>query len=457
MDVNLIRYVSIRFHLFKDLFMSDLERALELKENLIDFVYDSSGAIAVALETYAVEKGKKNSYGIKQQNLTVDLFLTEGKVAEQTPVELFLAQSKLSSADSSLVKLWQRNFVGLFEIQAIEDDYYQLMNWLTAKTYRVYDHSGMSDKETSRWQPGEIILTIIAPINACDWFFFSERIIKGRLSQPKLAVAVGEFRDNYPEFLYADAPELLAQAWSSVAVYHQEFVDYFQSDRLTLPGYQLNQKIGELQQIMSQKKLAEAGIDDSKSLSELLKESGQTTEEFTETATELGANADAVANLVENKDKSMVTPKVDLPPEIKQAESVTVFSHPKWGQMFLPTYEKFTSVLTQKNPDEAASNLLIRKYLEQPEANYYVWQQLKQEYPQSLAQLLGKYLDRTDFNLEKDLDSLLLKYNKPSTPQLPSIASVPIHLNNLFEAAVAQVQKTKSKSKKKKKKGFLRG
>ena len=438
--------------------MSDLERALELKENLIDFVYDSSGAIAVALETYAAEKGKKNSYGIKQQNLTVDLFLTEGKVEEQTPVELFLAQSKLSPADSSLVKLWQQNFIGLFEIQAIEDDCYQLMNWLTAKTYRVYGHSGMSEKETSRWQPGEIILSIIAPINDRDWYFFSDRIIKGRLSQPKLAVAVGEFRDNYPEFLYADAPDLLAQAWDSVVVYHQEFVDYFQSDRLSLPGYQLNRKIGELQQIMSQKKLAEAGIDDSKSFSELLQESGKTEAEFTEAATEMGADAEAVSNLVKNKQKlSMVTPKVELPPEIKQAESVTVFSHPKWGQMFLPTYEKFTSLLAQKNPSEAEnSSLLIRKYLEQPEANYYVWQQLKQEYPQGLAQLLGEYLDRADFNLETDLDSLLLKYDKPATPQLPSIASVPIHLNNLFEAAVAQVQKTKSKSKKKKKKGFLR-
>lgn len=438
--------------------MSDLERALELKKNLIDFVYDSSGAIAVALETYAAEKGEKNSYGIKQQNLTVDLFLTEGKVEDQTPVELFLAQSKLSFADTSLVKLWQQNFIGLFEIQIIKDDCYQLMNWLTAKTYRVYGHSGMSDKETLRWQPGEIILSIIAPINDRDWFFFSDRIIKGRLSQPKLAVAIGEFRDNYPKFLYADAPELLAQAWESVAVYHQQFVDYFASDRITLPGYQLNQKIGELQQIMSRKKFAEAGIDDSKSFSELLQESGQTAEEFTETAAELGADAKAVSNLVENKDQlSMVTPKVELPPEIKQAESVTVFSHPKWGQIFLPTYEKFTSVLARPNPEEAEnSSLLIRKYLEQPEANYYVWQKLKQEYPQSLTKLLREYLGRADFDLEQDLDSLLLKYDKPATPQLPAIASVPLHLNNLFEAAVAQVQKTKSKSKKKKKKGFLR-
>ena len=437
---------------------SNIERALKLKETLVDFVYDAEGDLAVALETYAAEKSKKNSYGIKQQNLTVDLFITEGEVARQKPLDIFFAQDELTPEELQMLKRWHRNFIGLFEIQKIEDNSYQLMNWLTAKTYRVYAHSGMSAKETNRWQPGEIILTIIAPIDELNWFFWSDRIIKGNLSQPKLAVAVGEFRDNYPEFLYADAPELLEQAWESVAVYHQEFVDYMGSDKITLPGYQLNKKIGELQQQMSQKKLAEAGIDDSQSLSEMLEQSGTTEEEFTEAATNLGADADVVARVIKNKDKSMVTPKIDLPPEIKQAEAVTVFSHPRWGQMFLPTYEKFTNLLENKDDvdDREASLLLIRKYLEQPETNYYIWQQLKQQYPQELEKLLQAYCNEPNFKIETELDNLLLKYDKRSIPQLPSIASVPIHLNNLFEAAVAQVQKTKSKTKKKKKKGFLK-
>ncbi|WP_319421240.1 hypothetical protein [Pleurocapsa sp. FMAR1] len=435
-----------------------LEKAIQLKQTVVDFVYDAEGEMAIALETYAAQTAKKNSYGIKQQNLTVDLFLSEGKIQAQTPLDLFLAQAKdLNADDIEIIKLWKHNFIGLFEIQAIADDSYQLMNWLTAKTYQVYGHSGIPDKEKNRWQPGEIILTIIAPINAREWFFFSDRIIKGRLSQPKLAVAVGEFRDNYPDFLYADAPKLLEQAWDSVAVYHQEFVDYMGKDNLTLPGYKLNQKIAELQQIMSQKKLAEAGIDDSKSLSQLLTESGKSESDFTKAATDLGVEAQTVAKITQNKDKlSMVTPKIDLPADLKQAEAVTVFSHPRWGQMFLPTYEKFTSLLADENPEDSEnSNLYVRRYLEKPETNYYVWQQLKQEYPQSLTKLLKNYTNKDNFDLETDLEQLLLKHNKPSTPELPAIASVPIHLNNLFEAAVAQVQKTKAKTKKKKKKGFL--
>ena len=437
--------------------VESIERAIQLKKVLVDFVYDAEGELALALETYAAKKGKKNSYGIKQQSLSLDLFTTVGRVGKKSPIDMFIEQKDLKPKDKTTIELWQDNFVGLFEVQIIEAGFYQLVNWLTAKTYKVYRHSGMSDQETKRWQPGEIILTIIAPINEREWFFYSDRIIKGRLSQPKLAVAIGEFRDNYPDFLYADAPELLEQAWNSVAVYHQEFVDYFGTDNLTLPGYKLNQKIGELQQKMSQKMLADAGIDSDKSLSEMLSESGANEAELAETAADLGVEAKDVDQIINSKDRlSMVTPKVDLPPEIKQAEAVTVFSHPKWGQMFLPNFNKLTDLLAAENIEIENNQLLLEKYLQKPEANYYVWQQLKQNYPNSLKQVLQNYTQQNDFKLDSNLDELLLKYDKTATPELPAIASVPIHLNNLFEAAVVQVQKTKSKSKKKqKKKGFF--
>ncbi|MGL5944089.1 MAG: hypothetical protein ACRC2S_27725 [Waterburya sp.] len=432
-----------------------IEKALQLKHRLVDFVYDAEGQLAIALETYAAEHSQKNSYGIKQKNLTIDSFITAGQVEAQTPLSIFLEQATdLNKSDRDILESWHNNFLGLFEIKEIKDDYYQLFNWLTAKEYQVYGHSELPAKEVSRWQPGEIIVTIIAPFNNNDWFFFSDRIIKGKLSQPKLAVAIGEFRDNYPDFLYADAPDLLEEAWESVAVYDQEFIDYFGSDHLTLPGDKLNQEISKLQQIMSKKRLAEAGIDDSKSLSDMLAESGTSEAEFAETATDLGVDAEAVTNIIQNKNKlSMVTPKVDLPPEIKEAKSVTVFSHPRWGQMFLPNFQKFTDLLA--NQTQENSNLLIRKYLEKPEANYYVWQQIKQQYPSTLEKLLKNYCNQDNFNLDTDLDQLLLKYNKSATPKLPAIASVPIHINNLLEAAIAQVQKTKAKTKKKKKKGFL--
>jgi len=59
--------------------------------------------------------------------------------------------------------------------------------------------------------------------------------------------------------------------------------------------------------------------------------------------------------------------------------------------------------------------------------------------------VLQTVLKRPNFQLDRDLDALLQEFNKPTEP-LPEIASVPLHLDNLFQAAVAEVDKTKSKS-----------
>lgn len=49
------------------------------------------------------------------------------------------------------------------------------------------------------------------------------------------------------------------------------------------------------------------------------------------------------------------------------------------------------------------------------------------------------------------------EFKKPTEPELPESASVPLHLHNLFQEAVLEVNKDKSKNKASKKpstKGF---
>jgi hypothetical protein len=238
-----------------------------------------------------------------------------------------------------------------------------------------------------------------------------------------------------------------------VLKYHQEFVDCLGSDRILLPGYQLNKKITELQERLSKKQLEAAGIDSSKSLKQIIQEAGVDETEIKASATEAGVDEKSVEQVLGNNDSPMLFPKVQLPDEIKRAEQVMAFSHPRWGQMFVPTYPKFVSVLEAEDPvTEPNSDKLVRKYLEDKEINTFIWQQLKEEYPTQLETLLKAVLERPDLNLERDFEPMLKQYNKSLEPQLPEIASVPQHLHQLFEEAVAQVQ-SKSKSSKKKKKG----
>ncbi len=441
-----------------------LERACELKQDLIEFVLDAEGELAESLELYVANKSRSqsNRHNVAyQQDLLIDSFLTEGQVGDKTPLDLFIdSHPELSTSDRTLISSWKQSFIGLFAVNKILSDGFELMNWLTAKHYTVKPNDSDTLKEMLRFKEGEILLTRIAPVTDAYWMFSGPCTPMGSLGKPKLAVAIGNFKENHQEALYSDAPELLEQAWQSVAEYHQEFLNFFGSDEVTLSGYELNKKINELQEIITKRRLAEAGIDESKSLSELAEEAGVTEEELKAAAEEAGADSDSVSQLFDSSQgkTKMVMPKVDLPAELKKAEQVTVFTHPRWGQMFLPTYTQFKTILEsedwQSNKD---TNKLVRKYLEDPTINVFVWRKLSQLYPEHLEKVLQAFLERPDFKLERDLDALLQEHKKPLEPELPEIASVPIHLHNLFQEALAEVNKSKSKGKGKNKENTARG
>ncbi|WGV25856.1 hypothetical protein [Halotia branconii] len=434
-----------------------LERSHELKQALVDFVLDAEGELAQALETYAATQLRRGSGDSTQQDLIIDRFITEGKVGEQSPLELFLeSHPNLTQSDRSLIDSWHHSFIGLFAITEILPDGFELMNWLTDKHYIVKPNNIQTLEAISRLKIGEILLTRISPVTDSYWMFSGPYTIMGKLGKPKLAVAIGNFKENYKNNLYSDAPELLEEAWESVVQYHQQFIEFFGSDEITLPGYQLNKKIAEFQELITEKRLADAGIDTSKSLAEMAKAAGVAEEEMEAAAKEAGADAKVVSQMLKNNSK-MVMPKVDLPAELKKAEQVTTFSHPRWGQMFLPTYTKMQTILSADDWQSVeGAEKLIRYYLEDKSINAFIWHRLAEQHPNQLEKILQTVLQRPEFSLASDLDPLLEEFNKPIKPELPDIASVPIHLHNLFQEAVTEVNKSKPKNKGQKKtaKGF---
>ncbi len=430
---------------------SNLQRAGELKQALADYVLDAEGDLATALESFSAEQMKRSKQqDMHQRSLVIDRFIAEGCVESQTPIDLFMADHPdLTEDDRRLIQDWRRGFVGLFAVQQVYPDGFELMNWLTAKSYRVYFTSADNPVQMQRFKQGEIILAQIAPIDRQDWMLFSSPVQMGKLGKPKLAVAIGNFKENYKNHLYSDAPELLAEAWKSVEKYHQEFTDFFGSAEITMPGYQLNKKLAEFQEVMTQKRLAEAGIDDSKSLEELTAEAGVTQTEIEEAAEAMGADTKQVAQFFDGKGKTkMVAPKVDLPDRLKKAEQVTVLTHPRWGQAFLPTYHQFCALLEAEDWTAVPNGQnWVDRYLRDPEVPAFVWYHLAQTYPQQLETVLRSVLERPGFDLNNDLNSLLQEFDKSTETELPEIASVPIHLHNLFQEAIQELSKEKGKEK----------
>jgi hypothetical protein len=133
-----------------------LERSRELKQDLVNFVLDAEGELAQALESYAAEQSQRKRGDSVQQDLIIDTFLTEGKVGDETPLDLFLSsQPDLSQSDRQLVSNWRRSFIGLFAVNQILPDAFDLRNWLTAKHYIVKPNDTQLLAEMTRLKKGK--------------------------------------------------------------------------------------------------------------------------------------------------------------------------------------------------------------------------------------------------------------------------------------------------------------
>jgi hypothetical protein len=430
-------------------------RAGVLWSAIIDSI-QSTDSMKTSLDSFSARQLTRSpQLDSGQRKLFIDRFAIEGEVEGKTPLEIFLAtQPDLTLADRQLISSWRRSFVALVEIVQIFPNGLEVMNWLTAKHYRIQFTDESAQAAMGRLKVGEIIIAQLSPIRDIDWAILAPWVALGRLGRPKLAVAVGAFRQNYPHYLYSDAPASLAAAWESVAVYHDRFVEFFGSDEVTLAGAQLQKRIGEFQTWLVAKQLDSAGVDRSKSLTELATEAGMVEEDLsaldaTQESTEQNAPKGQKQPL-----EQMVTPPVELPAHLKTATAVTALSHPYWGQMFLADYPQLVTLLTPVATEYTPGDLnFIRKCIADPVTNAFVWRRLATQFPQQLQTAIGLIFELPRFNLSTDLDSILIKFNKYLEPDLPDLASVPIHLHELFQAAVRDVSKDKVKSKSLPKKG----
>jgi hypothetical protein len=415
------------------------ERSIALKQALIDFVLDAEGAIASALEVYSASRfaqiAQSPAHNLMPHEMVTESFLTAGKVGNKTPIDLFLEhEPQLTEGDRQLLKQWHRSFPGLFVVVQVLPNGLELMNWLTAKHYGVQ----ISQTQLARLTVGEILLTYLTPVTDQQWIC-SKIVGLGKLGKPKLAVAIGNFKQCYGDYLYSDAPELLTEAWRSVEQYHQDFVDFFSTDELTLPGYQWAKQLTAFQEGLTQRRLEAAGIDSSKTLAQLAEEAGLPPEKMTEDMTG-----------TEQAPIKLVNPTVELPNSLKKAEHVTALTHPRWGQTFLSTYWGLKAILEAPHLEPSAETLILQ-CLRDPQVNAHIWHRLAQQYPVVLERVLQSVLQRSTFNLKADLDPLLQEFNKPLEPILPEIASVPLHLHELFQEALLETSKDKSKNKVKRK------
>ncbi|EDX84522.1 hypothetical protein S7335_2219 [Synechococcus sp. PCC 7335] len=443
-----------------------------LKEQVVDFVFDAEDEIAVSLEKFSAKQlsrwASPKLVGLDRAELATDMFITEGQIRGQPVIQQFLAtDSVLASEVQAWLSQWTDSFTGLFEVTGVDSadeevggigDRYQLMNWLTEKSYSVYPNTLQSTDMLKRLKIGEIVLARLVPLTADEWTFAGSITLLGKLGKPKLAVAIGNFKKWFPEQLYGDAPELKEAAWDSVKQQYEDFIDIFGPTPVTLPGKELNEKLQTYQQESAEKQLASAGIDSDKSFLEMAKAQNLSDAEIDEALAAVGDdNKAAKAILTSKQSLKMVMPKVELPDNLRKAQSVTVFSHPRWGQSFLPDYHRLETLANIAKSDRTEENTaelrsLVLKYLEGEQANAHVWQHIQANFGETVEPLVQELMASPKLNIQTDFEKMLASYDKLLTPTLPESANVPIHLHNLFQDALKKVGKSAGQEKSAKKK-----
>lgn len=434
-----------------------------LKQDLLDDVLNAEGSLAIALEAYTAQELKRLSTsafkGSDRTAFVMDQFLTEGwhpPAKHEAPIEpiahYLTTHPGLSEEQKTLLSSWPQAFIGLFRIEAMIDGGVQARNELTHKSYAILFPGIDLSPIFARLKMGDIVQGRILPVSDKNWCFSGPALHLGKLGDTKLAVAIGSFRQHHPNHLYADAPQLLEEAWTSVEESHLSFTEFFEGATVTLSGEELHQKLKAYQDFLTQRELDQSGIDGSKSLKTLSSEAGVSVEELDDKLSLLGVNSSASQKLIEKQPLSqMVRPPLELPPALRSAPVVTVLTDPRGGQVFLPDYDHLLTLLknAESTPAEDIQSQ-IQSYLENPDFMPFIWRSLAASHPQALEQCLQISLKQPTFSLTQDLDGLLLQYHDLLDPALPETASVPLHLHDLFQRAIAQVQPTKKKSKGKK-------
>ena len=457
---------------------AQIQQQMTLKSALSDFALDAEGDLATALESFSAQHSsrwaKPSLSGLSRSELAVDMFITreaiaDGEVAGISAIDRFIQEETLSSEQQSWLQQWPRSFNGLFEIQSVdldsEPNCYEMMNWLTQKRYSVRANSALVAEVSARLEVGEIVLARLLPVAAGEWTFSGPMTLLGKLGKPKLAVAIGNFRQWFPQQLYGDAADLQEAAWASVKRQYDDFLAFFGSEKVTLSGYELTKKLQAYQDMATEKGLTEAGIDSDKSLKELVKESGASEEDIDEALSAVGEESKAAKKLLESgQSLKMVTPKIKLPDELRRAEAVTVLVHPRWGETFLTDYARLETLLEKPSLSEEETTLidrLVLKYLKDDKVILPVWQRLASEHGAAVEAALRRVMAQPEFDIERDLLGAIAKHGKSLAPQMPESASVPEHLDALFKSVLKSLGKNadgqssgKKKAKKKKKSGF---
>jgi hypothetical protein len=287
-----------------------------------------------------------------------------------TVIDRFVSETAdLSEKEKAIVLRWKDPVVGLFQVKRTLPDGFVAENLINEVDYTIKPTT-IPQRFEQLARPGEFFRAKIIPANDSEYIFSGVQEFLD-ISEKEMLKRVAELQMKNPQFAFRDNEEKIKRGFELQKKDRELFIEYFGSDVILTEGRKLPTLADEFMNYRLSKT--------EKPLPEDYK-----------------------------------PPEMSFPEELLKSKDVGIVFDELSGQHYLVNYGIILNVF--QSPDELKIQRYKRDiltYLEDHTISPYVLKRLFFRFPQNAEFIIRKVLDRPEFSLEKDFDSLMDEF-KPS-------------------------------------------
>lgn len=287
-----------------------------------------------------------------------------------TVIDRFVSETyDLSEKEKAIVLRWKDPVAGIFQVKRKLPDGLVAENLINEVEYTIKPTTIPLEFERLT-KPGAFFRAKIISVSNKEYIFSGTQEFLN-ISEKEVLKVVASLQIKHPEFAFRDNEERIRRGFELQKEDRELFIEYFGSDEVLTEG----RKLEELME----------GFMDYK---------------------------------LKKHDKPIPEgyrpPKIKLPKDLVKSNDVGIVFDELSGQHYLVNYGIILNVF--QSPDELKIQRYKRDiltYLEDQTISPYVLKKLFFKFPQNTEAIIRRILDRPEFCLEKDFDSLMDEF-KPS-------------------------------------------
>jgi hypothetical protein len=287
-----------------------------------------------------------------------------------TVIDRFVSEtSDLSDKEKAIVLRWKDPVVGLFQVKRTLPDGFVAENLINEVDYTIKPTT-IPQRLEQLARPGTFFRAKIIPASDSEYIFSGVQEFLD-ISEKEILKRVAQLQMKHPQFAFRDNEERIRQGFELQKKDRELFIEFFGSDEVLTEGRKLP-------------------------------------------ALAAGFMNYRLSKIEKPLPEGYKPPEMSFPEELLKSNDVGIVFDDLSGQHYLVNYSLMLNIF--QNPDESKIQRYredILTYLEDSTISPYVLKRLFLRYPQNTEFIIRKILDRPEFDLEKDFDSLMDEF-KPS-------------------------------------------